>query len=443
MSVVDEQTPSESERDPNDFSEVEGTPQHDGELPPAALKMPVSDPELRSSTGRQPRKRAIAVALSVVVGVAGASLFAAGKGRATVQAPKREPSLAAAPVPQALLDADDRPVAAVAEPQTPPASRLPPPPALPAVPSKDDTAPAAANQVKAQNAARKKLEDDRLKAMSAGILIDTGLPHVPDASAAGVGSDRELSGSLPQRPGAAGSSDIFADGVGDPNLQQRKNQFLSGEMQPGMRNRAHRLQHSRSPYVLTPGTIVRAALQSAINSDLPGPVIGRVVENVCDSITGEWLLVPQGALVIAYYDSMIAWGQERVLMCWRDLELPNGDSMDLGCMPAADWAGRAGLNDLVDEHWWRIVKGAAVSSLLTAGTAAAAGNTVGFNPTIPQMMVRGAATEIGGVGQAITRRNIQIQPTLDIRQGQPVTIIITETLDFSSDAPATPCHSRQ
>jgi type IV secretion system protein VirB10 len=172
-------------------------------------------------------------------------------------------------------------------------------------------------------------------------------------------------------------------------------------------------------------------------------VIARVVENVCDSVTGDWLLIPQGTVVLANYDSMVAWGQERILMCWNELWLPNSDSMPLGCMPAADWAGRAGLNDLVDEHWWRIVQGAAVSSLLTAGTAAAAGNTTGFNPTLPQLMARGAASEIGNAGQAITRRNIMIQPTLEIRQAQPVNIIVTELLDFSPDGPATPCHSRQ
>lgn len=130
-------------------------------------------------------------------------------------------------------------------------------------------------------------------------------------------------------------------------------------------------------------------------------------------------------------------------MCWKQLVLPNGDELSLGCMPAADWAGKAGLTDEVDEHWWRIIKGAAVSSLLTAATATAAGNTVGFNPTLPQLAARGAASEIGTVGQTITRRNIMIQPTLSIRQAQPVNVIITETLDFSSDTPATPCHSRQ
>lgn len=433
--------------DPNDFSELEGQPsQRAGaadELPPPASKMSVTDPELRVSTGRRPRKRAIALALSVVIGVAAASFVAARKGRAAVQAPKREQNVAVAAVPQALLDADDRPVAASIEPSTP-TTKLPPQPVLPAVPS-DDTKHAAAIDAKADNAKRKRLEDERLKAMGADILIATGLPPVPAEVEPGAAPERESTGHRPQFPAGPGASDVFAGGAAeqDPNLQQRKNQFVSGELQPGTRGRGHRLQHPRSPYVLTPGTIIRAALQSAINSDLPGPVIGRVVENVCDSITGEWLLVPQGALVLAYYDSMIAWGQERVLMCWRDLQLPNGDSMDLGCMPAADWAGRAGLNDLTDEHWWRIVKGAAVSSLLTAGTAAAAGNTAGFNPTMPQLMVRGAATEIGGVGQAITRRNIQIQPTLEIRQAQPVVIVITEPLDFSSDVPATPCHARQ
>ena len=142
-----------------------------------------------------------------------------------------------------------------------------------------------------------------------------------------------------------------------------------------------RSQPPRSPYEIKAGTVLPAVLITAINSDLPGPVIAQVREHVYDTVTGDYLLVPQGSRLIAQYDSMVAWGQERVLVCWNRLILPNGDSIDLQCMPAADLQGAAGLADEVDEHWWRILKGAAVATLLSAGTAYVAGDTTSYNPT--------------------------------------------------------------
>jgi type IV secretory pathway VirB10-like protein len=161
---------------------------------------------------------------------------------------------------------------------------------------------------------------------------------------------------------------------------------------------------------------------------LPGPVIGQVRENVYDTVSGNYLLIPQGSRLLANYDSMVAWGQERVLLCWNHLLLPNGDSLNLQCMPAADLEGAAGLTDQVDEHWFRIIKGAAVASLLAATTQAVAGNTTGYNPTVPQMWAAGAAGEINQAGQQITRRNLMIQPTITVRPGFSVNVMVTKDM---------------
>lgn len=428
------------EADPNDFSELEepvARGESDADMPPPAAKISAADPSLPiASSGRRLQKRAIALAVMSGVGVAAGTLLFSGKGQATTPTAAREESAVSAPVPQSLLDAPEH-VERKPEPEAPA------PAPLPAVPARE--APQSST-AKAQVGPKGKPDEELKKARTAGILVDIGLPATTalpppprfDEDRADERQEQGVRGSHASSGAAPGGGDVFQD----PNLQGRKNQFLSGELDPSSNGlRLSRLRHPHSPYELKPGTIIPAAVESAISSDLPGPVIARVTENVCDSVNGDWLLVPQGATLIAYYDSMVAWGQERVLMCWKQLELPNGDEMSLGCMPAADWAGQAGMSDQVDEHWWRIIKGAAVSSLLTAATAAAAGNTVGYNPTLPQLAARGAATEIGTVGTTLTRRNIMIQPTLTIRQAQPVNVIITETLDFSSDAPPTPCHA--
>jgi type IV secretory pathway VirB10-like protein len=216
-------------------------------------------------------------------------------------------------------------------------------------------------------------------------------------------------------------------GDSDPNLQDRKNAFL-GEGAAVAKAVAATIQHPESPYELQAGTILPTVLVTGINSDLPGPVIGQIRENVYDTVSGNFLLVPQGSRLLAQYDSMVAWGQERVLLCWNRLLFPNGDSMALPCMPAADLAGAAGLTDQVDEHWFRILKGAAVATLLSGTTQALAGNTTGFNPTVAQTWAGNAAGTTNQVGQQLTRRDLNVQPTITVRPGFAVNVIVTKDL---------------
>ena len=273
-------------------------------------------------------------------------------------------------------------------------------------------------------AAREEREFDQ-RARGAGILFaspagpeERALPTEPGVPPRAGSLEPEPSGAAP-----APSASV------DPNLQDRKNAFLAG--QGGVKpadSLEVALQHPRSPYEIKAGTVLPAVLITAINSDLPGPVVAQVREHVYDTATGNTLLVPQGSRLIAQYDSMVAWGQERVLLCWNRLVLPNGDSMDLQCMPAADLKGAAGLADEVDEHWGRILKGAAVATLLSAGTAFAAGDTTSYNPTVGQVMARSASGEIGQVGAQLTRNNLGIQPTITVRPGFSVNVIVTKDM---------------
>jgi len=251
---------------------------------------------------------------------------------------------------------------------------------------------------------------------------------------------------VPETPPRAepGASESPAPNAGaapsalDPNLQDRKNAFVDGKGAGKGDFLEASVQHPKSPYEIQAGTILPAVLITAISSDLPGPVVAQVREQVYDSVAGNYLLVPQGSRLLARYDSMVAWGQERVLVCWNRLILPNGDSIDLGCMPAADLQGAAGLSDGVDEHWWRILKGATVATLLSTGTAFAAGNTTGYNPTVGQLAARNASGEIGSVGQELTRSDLMIQPTLTVRPGFSVNVVVTKDIVLSPypDPPA-------
>ena len=103
-----------------------------------------------------------------------------------------------------------------------------------------------------------------------------------------------------------------------------------------------------SRYELKASSIIPVTLISGLNSDLPGPVTAQVRERVYDTVTGDHVLIPQGARLFGWYDSKVAWGQERVLLCWDRIIFPNGNSINLECMPAGDLTGQAGLTDEVD-----------------------------------------------------------------------------------------------
>jgi type IV secretion system protein VirB10 len=273
--------------------------------------------------------------------------------------------------------------------------------------------------------ARLRVERERnLQARGASILFET--PAGPRDDERTVEPPRPP---MPPMPATATPSmgQGPQGGDSDPNLQDRKNAFL-GEGAAVARSVAATIQHPESPYELQAGTILPTVLVTGIDSDLPGPVIGQIRENVYDTVSGNFLLVPQGSRLLAQYDSMVAWGQERVLLCWNRLLFPNGDSIALPCLPAADLAGAAGLTDQVDDHWFRILKGAAVATLLSGTTQALAGNTTGFNPTVAQTWADNAVGTVNQVGQQLTRRDLNVQPTITVRPGFAVNVIVTKDL---------------
>jgi type IV secretion system protein VirB10 len=187
------------------------------------------------------------------------------------------------------------------------------------------------------------------------------------------------------------------------------------------------LQHPVSRWQLMAGTVIAAALVTGINSDLPGQVIATVTEPVYDSATGEALLIPQGTRLLGQYDAQISFGQRRVLLVWTRLVMPDGSSITLDRTVASDVAGSAGLEDGVDWHWKRLLSGAALSSLVGIGAELEqADQTDGHSVVIATQ--QSAQDSVNQIGQQITRRNLDIQPTLTIRSGYPVRVIVQRGL---------------
>jgi type IV secretion system protein VirB10 len=208
------------------------------------------------------------------------------------------------------------------------------------------------------------------------------------------------------------------------NGQDRKLAFTNG---PTDRRTISpdRLQAPASPYVLQAGTVIAGALVTGIRSDLPGQITGQVSENVYDSPTGRYLLVPQGAKLIGTYDSQVTFGQSRVLLVWTRLIMPNGTSVVLERQPGADTQGFSGLEDGVDNHWGELFKAALLSTLLSVGSEA---GTSGQENDLVQAIRQGASNSISQTGNQVVRRNLNIQPTLTIRPGFPVRVIVNRDL---------------
>jgi type IV secretion system protein TrbI len=208
------------------------------------------------------------------------------------------------------------------------------------------------------------------------------------------------------------------------NGQDRKLAFVNASVDRRTTS-PDRLAKPASPFVVQAGTVIPGALITGIRSDLPGQITAQVTENVYDTPTGRARLIPQGARLIGIYDSQVAFGQSRVLLVWTRLMMPNGRSIVLERQPGADAGGYAGLQDDVDNHWLELFKAAALSTLLSVGTEL---GSSGNDSDIIQALRRGAGDSLNQTGQQVVRRNLNIQPTLTIRAGFPVRVIVNRDL---------------
>jgi type IV secretion system protein VirB10 len=221
----------------------------------------------------------------------------------------------------------------------------------------------------------------------------------------------------------AGGQTINADPAGDPNAQTRKLSFVGAESEGSVYN-SHTLQKPASPYQVMAGTIIPATLITGVNSDLPGMVIAQVTESVWDTVSGKYLLIPQGTRLIGSYDSVVAFGQSRALLIWKRMILPNGTSMEIDNLPATDEGGYAGLSDKIDRHTWTLLRGVGLSTLL--GITAIDGST--DDSDLVKALRDSTRQSANQVGQKIVDKALNVQASLSIRPGWPLRVIVHKDL---------------
>lgn len=207
-----------------------------------------------------------------------------------------------------------------------------------------------------------------------------------------------------------------------PQYKNSKSAFLG--QSAGEIYNPYVLQSPKSPYQIMAGTLIPASLVTGLNSDLPGQVIGQVTENVYDTVTGEYLLIPQGARLLGRYDSVIAYGQSRALVAWTRIIFPNGNSIQLDNLPAVDGQGFAGLKDKVDRHTWQFMKGAVLSSLLSIGSELSSDD----EGRLARALQNAGQDTANIAGQRIIERSLNIQPTISVRPGWRFSIIVSKDL---------------
>ncbi len=193
-----------------------------------------------------------------------------------------------------------------------------------------------------------------------------------------------------------------------------------------------------SPYVLHEGTFLPAILVTRIVSDLPGPAQALVRRNVYDSVTGNHLLIPQGAKLLGAYNHRIVWGQRRILLHWDRILFPDGRSLELEELPSTDLQAASGLHDQVNNHFVRTFGNALLLSAISAGVQLSQpqesfdGNAVSAR----QIAAAALGQELGRLTSEVTQRNVNRQPTLTIRPGFLFHVVTTSDLELPGPYPS-------
>jgi type IV secretion system protein VirB10 len=209
----------------------------------------------------------------------------------------------------------------------------------------------------------------------------------------------------------------------DPNGQARKREF-AGEANTDIYN-PHRIENPLSPFQLMAGDVIPASLVTAVNSDLPGTTVAQVTRNVYDTVSGQYLLIPQGSRLVGRYDSGVTFGQDRALLVWDRLIFPNGRSILIGGLAGSDATGASGLRDRVDHHWDRVFAAAGLATVLGVSAELA----IDDDADEVGEAVRDAFQDTAGrSGDRIVQRQLGVQPTIRIRAGFPVRVLVTRDL---------------
>lgn len=238
-------------------------------------------------------------------------------------------------------------------------------------------------------------------------------------------------------PNIASNSGSRINGLGGANFQQEtdqnkikeKKEFLQGinENSTEVYN-PYTLISPISKYQVNAGSIIPGIFITGVKSTLPGQMIGQVREDVYDSVTGNYVLIPKGAKLLGVYDSNVTFGQDRVMIIWERIIFPSGKSIQLNRFVGTDLSGYAGVTGKVNNHYAKLLTSVVLSSLIGAGTAIVTNNDNDKNNDWKYAAGQGAGEQIINIGNKFAERVINIAPEITIAPGQKFNIIVSSDM---------------
>ncbi|MBT1160154.1 IncP-type conjugal transfer protein TrbI [Aminobacter anthyllidis] len=263
---------------------------------------------------------------------------------------------------------------------------------------------------------------NKLEAAETGELTDIG--NAPAASATSASAANLYAAAL--QAGIGGQSL-------DPNGQRAKEDFYNADMRE-LGYLPNKLLPQQSPYELKRGSVIPAILITGITSDLPGRITAQVSQNVYDSATGHRLLIPRGTKLFGRYDAEVSFGQSRVLVVWTDIIFPNGSTLQIGGMAGTDAEGNGGFKDKVDNHYFKTFGSAILLAIIGTGIDMAVPNssTRANHDTASDAARRNFAETFGRVAERTISKNLDVQPTLEIRPGYKFNVLVDQDIVFPS-----------
>jgi type IV secretory pathway VirB10-like protein len=242
----------------------------------------------------------------------------------------------------------------------------------------------------------------------------------------------ELAGATQPAPGAPPSpgASVLTGNTTQPRAaesQDERDAFLTSAGSASRDRIFAPRQDDPSPYELHSGSVVPAVLLTGINADLPGTIVAQVRNDVFDSVTGRYLLIPRGTRLVGTYDNRIVQGQRRVLVAWTRLLYPDGSSVDLLGMPGTDEAGYAGFGANVNEHLNKVFTSALLLSIIGAGAQLSQpqqSSSLYAAPSVGQTIAGAVGQQIGNTSIQLTQRQLEIPPTLAVPPGYLFNVLV-------------------
>jgi len=213
------------------------------------------------------------------------------------------------------------------------------------------------------------------------------------------------------------------------NNQQNKQSFLESSSNSNAVSGGYFLGDN----ALWTGTIIPGILITAINTDLPGNVLARVTQNIYDSQTGRKLLIPQGTILIARYNSSVSYAQNRVQIVWDTIIRPDGFQIDLEGANGVDRAGMSGQSATVNENWFEYLKAAGIITLFSIANSKMTETSAAYATEETASNIAASNSEVvNQLGGNIISRALNIQPTLTVDNGTLINIMLNKTLYLPS-----------